>query len=133
MTSPPPVPAADGAGRVVPPRIDGQPRTGVAGTSGRVETQIGAETIYKSSARAAGVVPWRWVREQWNGAICDRIGCCAPTEVHQGRFCTEHRQAHGSRLLAQLAGVREHWRRIDEQMTLPPAAAPAEKETADER
>jgi hypothetical protein len=64
-----------------------------------------AAEIYKSSAAGRSFLARRDERGRFLSSRCDRIGCEAPREARGRRFCAEHRQAHGRRLLAQIAAV----------------------------
>ena len=64
-----------------------------------------AADIYKSSAAGRSFLVRRDERGRFLPTRCDRIGCEAPREARGRRFCAEHRQAHGRRLLAQVAAV----------------------------
>ncbi len=74
------------------------------------EPALAAE-IYKSSAAGRSYLDRRDELGRFVSQRCDRIGCEAPREMRGRRFCTEHRQAHGSRLLAQLETIRAEFAR----------------------
>jgi predicted nucleic acid binding AN1-type Zn finger protein len=66
-----------------------------------------AADIYKSSAAGRSYLARRDERGRFLSQRCDRIGCEAPREACGGRFCAEHRQAHGRRLHAQITAIAD--------------------------
>lgn len=151
----PPVPAADGEGRVVPPSASVGPRTGVAGTSGPDDAFIelsdcacywclDEQTIRGRNNR----VPSTHLRLGTFMVLCPECGNkrCPKASAHWQQ-CTEsnepgqHGSTYGDGMPEPVTRLRPSlveedrqlvaW--INEQIPLPPAAAPTEKETADER